>query len=253
MNTRKTVNAENPDAKHRPSVAIGLWIIKRLENVIRRHSKVANTPFIDPAVFPWAVALERQSATIGAELVEVLKRSEAIPNFQQISKDQARLTQDDRWKTFFLYGYGYKIAGNCQRCPETTRAIEAIPGMYTAFFSILSPGKHIPLHRGPYNGLLRVHLGLIVPRQAERCRIQVGDEVRHWQQDRCMVFDDTYKHQVWNDTDEMRVVLFLDVQRPLRWPGRLLNRAVLKLIQWSPFIQDARKNQKNWERGLLNK
>lgn len=65
------------------------------------------------------------------------------------------------------------------------------------------------------------------------------------------MFDDTYKHQVWNDTQERRVVLFLDVQRPMTWSGRLLNRVVLKLIQWSPFIQDARKNQADWDRGIL--
>lgn len=252
MTARKTALTPKKKRKHRPSVAIGLWIIKRLENLIRRSSTVGNTPFFDPAIFAWARDLEARSAVIRAELDAVLCNSDAIPSFQQISKDQARLTQDDRWKTFFLYGYGYKIDGNCAQCPQTTQVIESIPGMYTAFFSILSPGKHIPPHRGPYNGLLRVHLGLIIPQQAEQCRIEVGDEVRHWQQDSCLVFDDTYKHQVWNDTDERRVVLFLDVQRPLTLPGRLLNRVVLKLIQWSPFIQDARRNQQNWDRGILN-
>jgi beta-hydroxylase len=249
--TSNTGLAPKKKRKHRPSVAFGLWIIKRLENWIRRSSTVGNTPFFDPAIFNWASQLEAQSGALRAELEAVLKNSESIPSFQQISKDQARLTQDDQWKTFFLYGYGYKIDGNCARCPVTTQAIEAIPGMYTAFFSILGPGKHIPPHRGPYNGLLRVHLGLIIPQQAEQCRIEVGGEVQHWQQDRCLVFDDTYKHQVWNDTQERRVVLFLDVQRPMTWSGRLLNRVVLKLIQWSPFIQDARKNQADWDRGIL--
>jgi len=252
MLTGKTAAEPKKKRKHRPSVAAGLWIIKRLEKLIRRSSTVGNTPFFDPAIFPWTQALEGHSAAILAELQTVLKNTDAIPSFQQISKDQKRLTQDDRWKTFFLYGYGYKIDGNCQQCPHTTRVIESIPGMYTAFFSILSPGKHIPPHRGPYNGLLRVHLGLIIPEPAEQCRIEVGDEVHHWQQDKCMVFDDTYKHQVWNDTEGMRVVLFLDVQRPMTLPGRLLNRLVLKLIQWSPFIQDARKNQQAWDRGILN-
>lgn len=252
MTARKTTLAPKKKRKHRPSVALGLWIIKRLENLIRRSSTVGNTPFFEPAIFAWARELEAQSGAIRAELDAVLKNSQAIPSFQQISRDQARLTQDDRWKTYFLYGYGYKIDGNCAQCPQTTRAIEAIPGMYTAFFSILSAGKHIPPHRGPYNGLLRVHLGLIIPEQAAQCRIEVGEELRHWQQDRCLVFDDTYKHQVWNDTQEQRVVLFLDVQRPMTLPGRLLNRVVLKLIQWSPFIQDARKNQQAWDRGILN-
>ena len=79
---------------------------------------------------------------------------------------------------------------------------------------------------------------------------RVGDQIRHWETGQCMVFDDTYPHQVWNETDERRVVLFLDIQRPLAWPGRIFNKAVLQLIRWSPFIQDARRNHRAWEEGL---
>jgi beta-hydroxylase len=237
--------------KHRPSVAIGLWIIKRLEKFISRHSAVGNAPFLDNALFPWTRTLEAKWPVIVEELSDLLKDRESIPNFQDISKDQRNLTQDDNWKTFFLHGYGYKMEANCARCPQTSQLVESIPGMFTAFFSILSPGKHIPPHRGPYNGLLRTHLGLVIPEPRENCRIMVGEEIRHWETGQCLIFDDTYRHQVWNDTDGMRVVLFLDVQRPLDLPGRLLNRIVLKLIQWSPFIQDARKNHRAWEQGLL--
>lgn len=250
MDTHSSDLSRKKKRKHRPSVAVGLWVIKRLERFIRRHSTVGNTPFFDSAAFEWVNALEAQWQTIAQELSEILTDRDKIPNFQDISKDQISLTQDDHWKTFFLYGYGYKMQDNCKRCPKTAQLIEAIPGMFTAFFSILSPGKHIPLHRGPYNGLLRVHLGLVVPEPKENCRIQVGDEIRHWDEGRCLIFDDTFRHQVWNDTDGHRVVLFLDVQRPLNWRGRLLNRVVIKLIQWSPFIQDARKNHQTWERGL---
>ncbi|AMB87978.1 aspartyl beta-hydroxylase [Pseudomonas agarici] len=251
MDIRPSDLTRKKKRKHRPSVAVGLWVIKRLEKFISRHSMVGATPFFDPAIFDWAQMLESKWSTIAAELHTILKERDNIPNFQDISKDQVSLTQDDQWKTFFLYGYGYKMDGNCRRCPETTQLIESIPGMFTAFFSILSPGKHIPPHRGPYNGLLRAHLGLIIPTPEENCRIQVGEEIRHWEIGRCLIFDDTFRHQVWNDTSGVRVVLFLDVQRPLDWRGRLLNKMVLKLIQWSPFIQDARRNHRAWEQGLL--
>ena len=99
---------------------------------------------------PWIPALEARWRDIRAELDRVLQRPEDIPNFQDISRDQVNITQDDRWKTFFLYGYGYRMDSHCALCPETTRLVESIPGMYTAFFSVLSPGKHIPLHRGHY-------------------------------------------------------------------------------------------------------
>src|SRR3546814_7008806 len=101
--------------KHRPSVAMGLWLIKRLENVIRRYSMVGVTPFFDPAQFAWTGALEAQWQAIRGELEQVLTRQDDIPNFQDISKDQVNINQDDRWKTFFLYGYGYKMENNCER------------------------------------------------------------------------------------------------------------------------------------------
>lgn len=249
------MNATAPAAgkkkrKHRPSVAAGLWLIKRIERVLVHYSQVPDTPFQDPAVFPWIAHLESRWPVIRTELEQVLQRPEAIPNFQDISRDQENITRDDRWKTFFLYGYGYRMDGNCARCPETARLVQAIPGMFTAFFSVLAPGKHIPLHRGPYKGVLRCHLGLLVPEPRAQCWIEVGGETAHWEEGRCLVFDDTYKHQVQNNTDGTRVVLFLDVVRPLRFPGSLLNALVLRLIRLSPFIRDAVKNQQAWEKRL---
>ena len=246
----ETVEPKKKKRKHRPSVAIGLWLIKRVERVLVHYSLVPDVPILDPAVLPWIPELEAQWHVIRAELEQVLKRPEDIPNFQDISRDQVNITQDDRWKTFFLYGYGYRMDGNCALCPETTRLVTSIPGMYTAFFSVLSPGKHIPLHRGPYKGVLRCHLGLIVPEPREQCWIEVGGQVARWEEGKCLMFDDTYKHRVQNDTAGTRVVLFLDIERPMRFPGSGLNRVVLQLIRLSPFIRDAVKNQKAWERRL---
>lgn len=236
--------------KHRPSVALGLWTIKRVEQLLIKYSLVGDTPFLAPSTFTWVDLLESNWKQIRAELDQVLETPERIPNFQDISRDQANITTDDKWKSYFLYGYGYKMTGNCDVCPATTRIVESIPGMFTAFFSVLAPGKHIPLHRGPYRGLLRCHLALIVPEPGADCWIEVGAETSTWEEGRCIVFDDTYKHRVENNTRGRRVVLFLDVMRPLKFPGSLLNRIVLHLIRLSPFIQDARRNQVAWEKRL---
>ncbi len=244
---------KNPDInarrnkKHRPSVALGLWVIKHIEKFLMRHSDFEDRPFYNPSFFPWVETLEDGWTTIRSELEQVLKNPEALPNFQDISPDQENITRDDKWKTFFLYGYGYKIDSNCSKCPETTRIVESIPGMLTAFFSVLAPGKHIPPHRGPYKGLLRSHLALIVPEPRENCWIQVDTQVERWSEGKCLVFDDTYSHMVQNDTDGTRVILFLDIVRPLRFPASLVNRIIIRLIRWSPFIQDAIKNQRAWE------
>ena len=236
--------------KHRPSVAIGLWVIKRIEKFLMLFSDFPDRPFLKAADFAWTVELESNWLEVRKELDHILENPEKIPNFQDISKDQTNLTKDEHWKSFFLFGYGYKFDSNCDLCPQTTKLLESIPGMFTAFFSILSPGKHIPRHRGPYKGLLRGHLGLIVPESRQDCWIQVGEETATWEEGKSMVFDDTYKHQVQNNTGETRVVLFIDVIRPLRFPGSLVNKLVLQLIRMSPFIQDARRNQMAWEKRL---
>ena len=166
-------------------------ILWSLEALITRASLVDNSPFLAPQDFPWVKVMEEHAPVIRRELEQVMQRPELLPNFQEISSDQRSITQDDRWKTYFLYGMGYKAEQNCARCPETTRLVEQVPGMKTAFFSILSPGKHIPPQRGLYKGFLRYHLGLIVPEPKEACWIRVDDRVAHWEEGKSLMFDDT--------------------------------------------------------------
>jgi beta-hydroxylase len=229
------------------TVFVGERVLWRIERLIGRASLVGEATFFEPTDFDWTQRIEAGWPAIRAELDRVLEDRELLPNFQDISVDQASITNDDRWKTYFLYGYGFKSQGNCDRCPETARLCAEIPGMKTAFFSILSPHKHIEAHRGPYKGVLRYHLGLRIPQPSDGCRIRVDQEVRHWAEGKSLIFDDTYDHEAWNDTDGVRVVLFVDFVRPLRFPASLLNWLVLQAIAFSPFIGDAKRRHNDWE------
>ncbi|NUN64576.1 aspartyl/asparaginyl beta-hydroxylase domain-containing protein [Pseudanabaena biceps] len=111
------------------------------------------------------------------------------------------------WQTFGLYAFGMKLQKNCKLCPETTKLIENIPDMVTAGFSSLLPNTHIQAHTGYPEGLLRCHLGLI---GCDGCSLRVGEDVRDWQEGKCLVFDDTTEHEAWNRGDRNRVVLLLD-------------------------------------------
>jgi aspartyl/asparaginyl beta-hydroxylase (cupin superfamily) len=235
------------------TIAVGELILAPVERFIGKRSLVGDAMFFPLERFPWVAHIEANWETIREELEGVLVDREALPNFQDISKDQIEITDDDHWKTFFLYGYGFQADLGVQMCPRTAALMREIPGMTTAMLSILSPHKHILDHRGPYKGVLRYHLGLIVPQEKERCRIRVGDEVRHWEQGQSMVFDDTFNHEVWNDTEETRVVLFVDVLRPLPFPESLINRLIVKAIAVSPFVMDAKRNQRAWERRYLER
>ena len=220
--------------------------LRVLERPLGLFSKVGNQTFHPAEQFPWAREIEENWLDIREELEMVLQQREQIPAFQEISTSQDKLTEGTDWRVFFFYGYGYKLESNCQKCPKTTALVERIPGMKTAFFSILAPHKHIPPHRGPYKGVLRYHLGLIVP-DVEACTIRVEDDFGHWEEGKSLIFDDSFEHEVWNNTDRTRVVLFVDFKRPLSFPASLINDAIIKLISFTPFVRTAVKRQRAWD------
>jgi aspartyl/asparaginyl beta-hydroxylase (cupin superfamily) len=227
---------------------VGEKFLRWLDRFFGRHSLVGDHTFFAPDDFAWVRTLEEGAPLIRKELEDVLRYGDELPNFQDISTDQYQITDDDRWKTFFFYGYGFTAGKNVERCPETARLLQQIPGMTTAMFSIFAPHKRIPPHGGPYKGVLRYHLALMVPEPASECGIRVGNDVRHWTEGKSLVFDDTWEHEAWNDTDGTRVVLFVDFKRPMSRVARALNETVLKLIGFSPFIQDAKARHNAWEK-----
>ena len=233
------------------TIAIGERILAPIERFIGKRSLVGDATFFPLERFPWVEHIEENWTVIREEVEQLLAEQAELPNFQDISKDQIEITDDDRWKTFFLYGYGFQAKLGVQMCPRTAALMREIPGMTTAMISILSPHKHILDHRGPYKGVLRYHLGLVVPEDAASCRIRVGEDFRHWEEGQSMVFDDTFNHEVWNDTDETRVVLFVDVLRPLPEPESTINKLIVKAIGYSPFVLDAKRNQEAWEARYL--
>ena len=237
-----------PMGRPNPIVRAFMAVVAFVERLNLKCSKVGNPAIYDNAVFPWAADVEREWHAIRSELERVLVRQDELPGFHEISSDVMTTSQDRGWKTFLLAGYGLTSANNIAACPETWRICQKIPGLITVMFSILEPGKHLPPHRGPYNGVLRLHLGLIIPEPHEQLGIRVGDEVYRWQEGKVVIFDDAYEHEAWNRTDKTRVVLFVDFVKPLRLPARFLNWLLLKLAIFTPFIREGTENQKKWEK-----
>jgi beta-hydroxylase len=233
----------------RPSAIVRTFmaIVAFVERLNLKYSKVGNPAIYDNAVFPWTKEIEREWRLIRTELEKVLVRKDELPGFNEIATDVRTIDDDNRWKTFLLSGYGVKSAKNIEACPETWRICQNIPGLLTVMFSILEPGKHLKPHRGPYNGVLRLHLGLIVPEPRSELGIRVGQELYRWEEGKVVIFDDAYEHEAWNRTAHTRVVLFVDFVKPLRMPARFFNWLLLKLAIFTPFIREGTENQKKWE------
>jgi len=119
------------------------------------------------------------------------------------------------WKRFYLKWYGAPLPSARALCPRTVALVESIPTVHGAMFALIGPQSKVGNHRDPFAGSIRYHLGLITPNRDE-CRIFVDGHQYSWRDGEDLVFDETYVHRFENLTDETRIILFCDVERPLR-------------------------------------
>ena len=233
-------------ARRAALIWMGLHFSPVIDRALSHWSELDDNPVIDPQRFDWVPELEAKWTTIRAEADRVLGDKSALAPMRAISPDHRGVVTDDDWKTFVMWGYGIRVEENCARCPATARLLENIPGLLSALFSVLDPHSHIPRHTGPTKAIVTGHLGLRIPRQPERCHMQIADTDHVWQEGRMFLFDDTYEHEVWNDINEHRVVLMLHIKRPERFPGNLVLDAFIAAARHSPDVQDARRNIETW-------
>jgi beta-hydroxylase len=220
-----------------------IWVGRRLRSpfnrLIARSSRVPTTPFIDASLFPWGAALEAGWSDIRSELDSLRDRGGKVLPLDHISPDHAGVALDGKWKSFVFEAYGYHVPGNRALCPRTAALLDRVPGLMLAMFSIMEPGTYVPLHTGVSTALINAHLGLDVP--TGDCRIEVGGETRCWNAGKLLFLDDTYPHQVWNNTDRTRVVLLMQIRRPVGPLSRLLGSAFLSAVRRTGYVQDPRR------------
>ncbi len=132
--------------------------------------------------------------------------------------------KDNRWKSFYLKIYDNDIPSAKALAPKTLALIEQIPGMNLALFAVLMPGKRLTQHHDPFAFSLRYSLGLSTP-NSEKCGLMVNGEHYVWRDGDSVLFDETYIHSAYNDTEIPRVILMTDVDRPMR----------LAPVQWLYF------------------
>jgi aspartate beta-hydroxylase len=185
-------------------------------------------PFFDRAQFPFLESIEAKTDVIRAELEAALDaaRDRFVPYIQyapgQPVNQWQELNHSLRWSTLHLWRNGKPVEENLERCPETARALAALPladiGGLTpnAMFSALAPKSQIPPHNGETNARVIAHLPLIVP---DGCSYRVGFDWTGWRVGETLIFDDTIEHEARNDSDELRVVLIFDLWNPLLEPA----------------------------------
>jgi beta-hydroxylase len=237
---------EQPPAKKKVNASFVVRLGKRLRDPVNRwiarQSLIGDAPFIDYKVLPGLAELGRHWQEIRAELLPLLEERNAIPALGEISPDHKAIARDRNWKSFFFTGYGFRADRNHGRCPRTSALLEKVPGLVVAFFSIMEPGTHVPPHRGVTKAWLNCHLGMVIPEGSGRCAMEVAGQTVEWREGEWLVFDETNRHQVWNERAEPRVVLFLQVRRPMRLVGRVAADLLIRAIRRTTFVQDIKRN-----------
>jgi aspartate beta-hydroxylase len=195
-------------------------------------------PYQRPAMyFPFLAAKPVHERNDNAAILE--KHAEVIR--REYHSIQARLGSHPEglvakgvWDIYKLYGAGAKHRANCQRCPVTTRVIESLPHccdwIGLAYFSVLQPGTHIRAHCGRTNARIRYHLGIETP---DGAHLRVTDQTVSWERNKCLIFDDSFEHEVCHTGKHPRVVLVVDLWHPelLQQERELLEDSILE-IDW---------------------
>jgi beta-hydroxylase len=153
------------------------------------------------------------------------------------------------WKRFYLTWYGETPPSALRHCPKTIELLRSVPGLHGAMFALMEPRSRVGNHRDPFAGSLRYHLGLATP-NSDLCRIFINGTPYSWRDGEGLLFDETYVHRFENLTDQPRLILFCDVERPLRTAAmRALNRFAIRWI----LPLTVTKNEPGERVGLANR
>jgi beta-hydroxylase len=211
-------------------------------------SSVSNKPYLSLNDFPKLSILGDNWEMIRQEAL-TLERMALIKGSDKYNDIGFNSFFRRGWKRFYLKWYNDFHPSAYQHCPQTIELLKKLPDVKAAMFVVLPAGSDLPEHRDPYAGSLRYHLGLITP-NSEECRIVVDGQPYFWKDGEAVLFDETYIHHAVNKTEKDRLILFCDVQRPMRFKvGKLLN----SFFGWFIMAAAASPNMEKDKTGNLNK
>lgn len=176
-------------------------------------SRLPNTPYFDLKQFPELQPLQDHWEEIREEALQLQNQIKAAES----NNDAGFNTFFKRgWKRFYLKWYQDSHPSAAQLCPKTVALLEQIPSVKAAMFAELPAGSYLGKHRDPYAGSIRYHLGLSTP-NSDDCFIEVDQQRYSWRDGEATLFDETYVHWAENKSDQTRVILFCDIERPMKW------------------------------------
>lgn len=177
-------------------------------------SAIPNRPYIDVEHFP-ELAVLRDNWQVFRDEARVLLEQSQIKASAQYNDIGFNSFFRKGWKRFYLKWYEDFLPSATQLCPKSVALLKSVPTVNAAMFALLPKDGVLMKHRDPYAGSVRYHLGLITP-NSDQCYISVDGTSYYWKDGEAVMFDETYIHYAENRCDMNRVILFCDIERPLR-------------------------------------
>ena len=160
---------------------------------------------------------------IQKEIKSVLRDNKSLPltknTFNNLNKaigsglDGEQKDNEDGWKILMISTGGQFTPKGLQKCPFLCQLVKSCPEIQSCVVSILPPHKGIPIHIGYYKGIIRYQLGVIIPKDRDKVYLCVNGQRYHWKEGEGVLFDDTFAHKVYNNSNSYRVVIYMDIQR----------------------------------------
>ncbi|XP_040343657.1 aspartyl/asparaginyl beta-hydroxylase isoform X5 [Herpailurus yagouaroundi] len=157
-------------------------------------------------------SLERNWKLIRDEGLAVMDKAKGL-----FLPEDENLREKGDWSQFTLWQQGRKNENACKGAPKTCSLLEKFPETTGCRrgqikYSVMHPGTHVWPHTGPTNCRLRMHLGLVIPK--EGCKIRCANESKTWEEGKVLIFDDSFEHEVWQDAASFRLIFIVDVWHP---------------------------------------
>jgi len=157
--------------------------------------------------------------------------------FEQTTSKENKSFYDVGFRTFYKYGwskfyctwYGTNLNSAMAHCPQTVELLNKIPSVNGAMFTLLPANSKLTRHLDPVACSFRYHLGLKTP-NSEDCFINVDGTKQSWKDGQAFIFDETCLHYVENNSQDMRLILMCDIERPMNIFGKLFNKIYKCLI-----------------------
>lgn len=241
----------------RGKVRLGFWrqfsdhstIMAPYNVLMYIFSAVPNRPILQVGMVPELTVLRNNWQTIREEALQLFAQGQikAADKYNDWGFNSFFRTG---WKRFYLKWYEEALPSAVANCPRTVELLSTIPNVKGAMFANLPPGGKLVQHRDPYAGSLRYHLGLVVPKSPGECRIFIDGQAYSWRDGEDLLFDETYLHYAENTTSDDRIILFCDVERPLK------TRAMTAVNRWvsrNVINESATQNEEGERVGWLNR